>query len=268
VRDILTLFAAGVALSALLVASYSRRGTWVACCSTAMSVAVLIGWAFLSTIEDPSQVRAGFIWLAGQLPLVLDQRTLDELTMAIEQGSTSSLCGVKAHPACVASSRAGSPIPHDDDIPRSAGSSSEVRQAMQAASTTSWFEDSKEASRSSVIWLLDGPDVSVSSGIASRYLISGMNVSDKTLTGVHGTLKPDSSQHELELALNVQGHKLEDGSIPAGARFSLGFDFPKTSSPKQFGGAIFTFRYMYAGRQKATIQYLTPSMIVRFANRG
>jgi hypothetical protein len=99
-------------------------------------------------------------------------------------------------------------------------------------------------------------------------LISGINVSDKTLRGVRGTLKPDSSQRELELALNVQGNKFEDETvIPAGARFSLGLEVPKNNSPKQFGGAIFAFRYMYAGQQRATILYLTPSMIARFAKR-
>ena len=271
-RDTLTLFAAGVVLSALLVASYSRRGTWVACCSTAMSIAALVGWTFLSTIEDPSQVRAGFIWLAGQLPLVLDQRTLDDLTTAIEQGSTSSICGAKERPGCMtATSRTELPIPHDSDVPRSAGWSSDAGQAMQAAATPSWLEaktDSKQASRSPVIWLLDEPSVLVSSGIAPGFLISGINVSDKTLRGVRGTLKPDSSQRELELALNVQGNKFEDETvIPAGARFSLGLEVPKNNSPKQFGGAIFAFRYMYAGQQRATILYLTPSMIARFAKR-
>ena len=78
--------------------------------------------------------------------------------------------------------------------------------------------------------------------------------------------EPNSSQREFELALSVQVSDVEgDAVIPAGARFSLGF--PDTTSPKQ-GGAIFTFKYTYAGQEKATILYLTPSTIARFANRG
>jgi hypothetical protein len=233
-----------------------------------MSTAVFIGWLFLSTIEDPGQVRARLMWLAGQLPLVLDQRTLDDLTTAIAQGSTAAICDAKKRPGCMAAaSQTDPPISHDGDVPQNARSSSEAGQARRAGATTSWLEakrDVKEASGSPVLWL-DEPSAPVSSGVAPGFLISGINVSDATLRGVRGTLKPDSSQRELRLALNVQGNKLEDeNAVPAGARFSLGLEIPTTSNQKQFGGAIFAFRYMYAGQQKATIWYLTPSMIARF----
>lgn len=235
-------------------------------------MAVLVGCIFLSTIEVPSQVRAGLLWLASQLSPVLGQRTLDDVTAAIEQFSTYSICDGEERPGCITSAgRTESPIIRDSDGPRRAEVASEARQAMQAASATGWLEakkDSNKAARSPVIWLLDEPGVPVSSGTAPGFLITGINVSDETLTRVHGTLKPDSSQRELELALSLQENKFEGETvIPSGAQFSLGFEIPNTNSPKQ-GGAIFTFKYTYAGQEKATILYLTPSMIARSASRG
>jgi hypothetical protein len=266
----LTLFVSGVAISALLIASYSQRGMWVASCSTAMSIAALVGWLFIPTVEDPSKVRATLMWLAGQLPLVLDQQTLEDLTTAIAQGSTVPICDAKRRPGCMtAASQTVSPVSHHGDDSQSAGSSSEGRQAMQAGATFSGLEaktDVKEASGSPVIWLLDEPRAS--SG-APRFLISGINVSDATLDGVHATLKPDSSRRELELSLTVQGNKSEDNdAIPARARFSLGLEIPTTKKEELLEGAIFAFRYMYAGQQRATIWYLTPTLIARSAKRG
>jgi hypothetical protein len=235
----LTLFAASLTLLALLVASYTKRGTWLACGSTAMSMAVLVGCISFSTIEVPSQVRVGLMRLAGQLSPVLGQRTLDDVTAAIEQFSTYAICDEKERPRCVTSAgRIESPTFDDSDRPRRAEVASAAPQAMQAASTTGWLEAKKtsnEAARSPVIWLFDEPATPVSSGIAPGLLITGINVSDETLMRVHGTLKPDSSQRELELALS-QENKLEGETvIPSGARFSLGT--PNTNSPKQ-GGAM------------------------------
>jgi hypothetical protein len=63
-------------------------------------------------------------------------------------------------------------------------------------------------------------------------------VFDENLSRVRGTLKPDSSQRKLEFALSLQ-NKLEGETVIA-----LG-----ANSPKQ-GGAIFSFRYTYAGREE------------------
>jgi hypothetical protein len=236
-----------------------------------MSLAALSGSALLSTVHDPSKARDGLMRLAYQLPLALDQRPVDVLTTVIEQSSSKN-CGVKARSRSVtAAGRTESPVFHDSNVPRSAGSSPEARQAMQAASTASWLEakkDSEDASRSSVIWLLNEPSVLVASETAPRFAVSGINVSDQTLRGVHGTLKPDSSQQELKLALKVQGNKFGGDTIPAGARFSLESELPKADSPKQLAGAILTFRYINTGQQKTTIMYLTPSIIARLAKRG
>ena len=69
---------ASIAVLALFIASYIRRGAWIVCCSMSMSIAAFIGWPFILTIEEPRQVQAGLTWLSTQLPL--GQRTLANLT--------------------------------------------------------------------------------------------------------------------------------------------------------------------------------------------
>jgi hypothetical protein len=210
-----------------------------------MSTTLLIGWIFLSTTGDPNQARAGLLWLSDKLSIILDKQTLDDLTTAIAQDSTAAICAVNKRPGCA--------------------------QAMQAATIIGSLEverHAKENSGTPVTWLLDEPRPPVSSGLASGFLISGMNVSNATLRDVHGILKPDSTQRELELALNVQSNKLEDKDvIPAGARFSLGLEIPTTNSQNQFGGAVFIFRYVYAEQQTALFWHFTPAMTARLGTR-
>ena len=254
----MSLFAAGVALLALLIASYSRRSTWIALGSMTMSMAMLVGGLFLSTAQDPSQVRTRSAWIANQLSLVLGQKTLDDLTTAIEHVSTSLSCDAEQWPGCTTTASTDTPSPEPN--------------AMQAASTTGWFgskPESKPTSDSPVSWLLADPPAQASSSSAEGFSISGTNVSDQALEEVHAVLKPDSSKRALELVLNVEGHKSGDGAvIPAGARFSLVSESPNEDGSKQSGGAILSFRYIQAGQRKTSILYLTPAMVGRLANRG
>jgi hypothetical protein len=243
----LSLFAAGVALLALLFASYSRRSTWIALGSTTLSMAALIGCFFLSTIQDPGQVRTRIAWVGSQLPPVLDRQLSDDLTKAVEYLSKPSSCDASQRPECRATASAESPP---------AG-----REAMQADSTTSWLgtkqdaeptkPESKAASQYPVTWRLDEPHVPGSSSAAQGFLIGGTNVSDKALEEVHAVLKPDSSQRESALALDVEGHKFEAGTvIPAGARFSLVSATPNGDGSKQSGGAILRFDTCRPGNAK------------------
>jgi hypothetical protein len=262
----LSLFAAGAALLALLFASYSRRSTWIALGSIAMSMAALVGCLFVVTSHDPSQVRTRLAWMANQLPLVLDRQIAVDLKKAIEYLSTPSSCDASQRPECRATASAESPPA--------------AREAIQADSTTSWLgtkqdaeptkPESKAASQQyPVTWRLDEPHVQGSSSGAEEFSISGTNISDQALEEVHAVLKPDASQREVSLVLNVDGHKSEDGAvIPAGARFSLVPETPNEDVSKQSGGAILSFRYIQAGQRKTSILYLTPSMVARFANRG
>jgi hypothetical protein len=255
----LSLVAAGVALLALLFASYSRRSTWIALGSMTLSMAALIGCLFLSTAQDPEQIRTRVAWLANKLPLVLDPKTLNDLATAFERVSAPPSATASAEPPPVASKASAEPPPAES-------------KAMQAAATTSWLgskPESKATPDSPVAWRLGDQDVQVASTDAAGFLISGTNVSDQALENVRAVLKPDSNRHEVELALAVEGQKSEAGAvIPAGARFSLVSETPNQDGAEQFGGAILTFRYVQAGQRKTSILYLTPSMVARFANRG
>jgi hypothetical protein len=185
------------------------------------------------------------MWLAGQLSIVLDEQTLDDPTSAMARRSSAAVCDVNKKPGCTREMKAGTII-----------SSFDLKRDIEKSSGTP------------VTWLLDEPRPLVSSSRAVGFLISGINLSDSTLTEVRGALKPDTTEGELELALNVQGKKIEGkGAIPPGARFSLGLEITKTNSQNQFGGAIFIFRYIYAGQQTALFWHLTPSMTARLGKR-
>src|SRR4029453_8662902 len=88
----LSLFAAGVVVFVLFVASYSRRDTWLALCSMPMSMALVLGCLFLSTAHDHSQVRIWFAWAASKVPLVFDRQIADDLGAASEPLATSPRC--------------------------------------------------------------------------------------------------------------------------------------------------------------------------------
>ena len=81
----MSLFAAGVVLFALLVASYSGRRFWIALASTLVSMAALVGFLFVAMAKEPSQMRTGLAWLGAKLQLVLDQQTADQINRAIER---------------------------------------------------------------------------------------------------------------------------------------------------------------------------------------
>jgi hypothetical protein len=265
----MTLFVTGAAIFALLLASYSQRGAWAAWCSKGMSIAALVGLLLIPTVEDPSKLRASLTWLFRQLPLVLDQQTLDDLTAAIARGSSAAICDAKKGPGCVtAASHPVAPIAHDSETPQSSPLP-EAGEANQPGATVNGLaakRDAEDTSGSPVMWLLDEP-IAVSDG-SPRVLISGINVSNVTLNRVRATLKPDATQREVALDLKILGDKLDEEAIPAGAPFTLGLEMSTIESKKQIGGAIIAFRYTYLGKQRADIWYLTPPMIARFVKRG
>ena len=251
----MSLIAVGVIIFALLIATYSRRTTWLAFGSMTISMAALFGCLFLATIHDRSQIRPRLEWIAGTLPLALDRQTVDQLIASLESSHPASPCsagqsGCGTEPA--AAPRRAEPEP------------------VQAAAAP-WFDtspDPKTNSQSPVAWDLDEPGVQPPVTSPWGFSIGGINVSDAALEQVQAVLKPDSTGREFELVLDVEGSVLEGAPvIPAGARFSLVSESPEEDS-ESLGGAILSFRYVQAGQRKTSILYLTPSMLSRFANRG
>jgi hypothetical protein len=120
------------------------------------------------------------------------------------------------------------------------------------------------------------------------FSISGENQSDQPMTSVAGLIKPDEDRPELTLAVSVDmpggeasvvhppevhfAAPLADGVIPPHARFKLAFPFPVEAANGEhgvtaaevlatFGGLMLKVHYDYEGKQKAFMQYLSPSML-------
>jgi N-acetylmuramoyl-L-alanine amidase len=142
---VLSLFAAGVVVFVLFVASYSRRGTWLVLCSMSMSMALVFGCLFLSTIHDHSQVRMRFAWAAGKLSLVLDRQIADDLAVALEDLATSPRCNTGGR-GCSAATRALLPT------------KGVAKQPAAAAVRTETKPDPKEMSGYPVAWRLTDED--------------------------------------------------------------------------------------------------------------
>jgi N-acetylmuramoyl-L-alanine amidase len=136
----LSLFAAGAVVFVLFVASYSQRSTWLALCSMSMSMAVVFGCLFLSTVHDHSQVRKSFAWAASKLSLVLDRQIADDPASALEHLATSPRCDI-GRQGCSATT-SGALLPTKD-------------VAKQPAAVAGWTEtkpDPKAMSRYPVAW--------------------------------------------------------------------------------------------------------------------
>lgn len=251
----MSLIAVGVIIFALLIATYSRRNTWLALGSMTISMAVLFGCLFLATIHDRNQIRTRLEWIASDLALLLDRKTVDKLAASLESIQAPSSCGA-GQLGCG---------PEPTAAPRRA-----EREPVQAA-TAGWFDtepDPKANSQSPVAWDLNEPGVQLPVTSPWGFSIGGTNVSDRALEQVQAVLKPDSTLREFALVLDVEGNVLEgEPVIPAGARFSLVSEGPNDDG-SSLGGAILSFRYVQAGQRKSSILYLTPSMVARFANRG
>ena len=136
----MSLFVAGVFVFVLFVASYSQRSTWLALCSMSMSMAVVFGCLFLSTVHDHSQVRMSFAWAASKLSLVLDRQIAYDLAVALEHLAASPGCDIGRQGCSAATSAALLPT---------------KGVAKQPAAATGWTETKphfKATSRYPVAW--------------------------------------------------------------------------------------------------------------------
>ncbi len=120
------------------------------------------------------------------------------------------------------------------------------------------------------------------------FLISAENQTDQPMTSVTGEIKADGEPQELKLDVSIDmpggeaslvhppegsvAEPLADGVVPPHARFKLVFPFPVEAATGEhgvtaeevlatFGGLILKVHYEYEGKQKAFMQYLSPSML-------
>jgi hypothetical protein len=149
-----------------------------------------------------------------------------------------------------------------------------------------WFFEAKDrplAERS--IFIFTGTPEGVR---IKGFSISAENKSDQPLTGVSGILKPDVEGPDMPLSVTIDMPKGEAslanppeasaaeanaaGIVPAHSVFRLIFPFPEEPGLEQqgvtpeevvhtFGGLMLKVHYDVAGKEKAFMHYLSPTML-------
>ena len=135
----LGLFAAGFFVFVLFVASYSQRGTCLALCSMSMSMTLVFGCLFISTV-DHSQIRMRFASAARELPQFADWQIADDLASALEHLEIFPRCNI-GHQGCHAATSAAL-------LP----TKGVAKQPAAAAGWTETKPDPKAMSRYPVAW--------------------------------------------------------------------------------------------------------------------
>lgn len=274
----LDLLVAGLVLFLLFVATYSQRRTWVTLGSTALTIGLIAGFAFLSTAKETNPVRDGLKGLAAALPAGWDRRAM-ELANAVEQASVASAAARKRAaerpPERIFATSMWSISDWFDWDAWSWGSSSEAALETEAepepakaaappepspaigATASPEPELASEAPGAPIKWFLDAqlfaPD--------DTFAVTGANVSDQPLKVVRAELKPDGGAGKLTLALDVEGIGDTGAMVPPGARFRLKAEELTASQAEQRGGAILSVAYEQAGRRKTSIMYLTQAAL-------
>ena len=240
-----------------------------ACCSTAVSITLLLAGSLFLAFVDPgaAQTTRSF---AYQLSMLLDQSTRKDFASSLRQAASQNFRSAKSRdPANLKNKFGAAVIPPMATDARSSVSITGSSPAPHAKSP------SKEVSRSDVVWLFDQPEgpslfaLSDRDATVTGFLIDGENTSDQPLTDVEAVLIPDRNAGNLELALRLNDHSTDEPlrTIPSGAQFSLGYTLSNylTGSSNSFvekcGGVIFTFHYTHAGVPKSVIWYLSPSRL-------
>ena len=127
----LSLFAAGAVVFVLFVASYSKRDSWLALCSVSMSMALVLGCLFLSTVHDNGQLRMRFAWAASKLPQLVDRQIADDPVSAHEHLATSPRCKIGQQGCNAAASAALLPTKDVAKQPAAAAAWTETKPAWR-----------------------------------------------------------------------------------------------------------------------------------------
>ena len=179
-----------------------------ACCSTAVSITLLLAGSLFLTFVDPGAARTTRSF-AYQLSMLLDQST----RRTLRPFSGKPLPKISDPRRVV--TRRNLKIRTGTSLPlsfRPCHSTRALVQALLALSAPHTKSPSKEASRSDVVWLFDqqeGPSLFASSdqgATVTGFLISGENTSEQPLTDVEAVLIPDKNAGNFELALGLTNH--------------------------------------------------------------
>ena len=165
------------------------------------------------------------------------------------------------------------------------------------ARTTTVADIAPEETFSGITWTFNEPDLPLPeravftlSGTPESFRINGLSVSgvnnsDRPLTGLQGVLKPDVQRPDLRLSLQVdekqtpagedaahQTAAVVPGTVPAHTPFRLVFPFPPEAMGGEdgitvdeffdsYGGLLLKLRYEIEGVEKSVIQYLGPDLL-------
>jgi|GEM_PF-695641 len=225
-----------------------------------------------------AQVRSGFASRARQVEALaahaqawLRTRDLDLSRMMIIAGAVLLVCG-------------GLLLGGGLFLRAGAGPTAAPAAEEEAGSGIAWtFQEPGLPLPDRAVFTLSGTPASFRINGLS---LGGVNLSDHTLTGVEGVLKPDVKRPDLRLSLEVDAETPPVGegdtevnvmpagpdAVPAGASFRLVFLFPPEAMDGEdgitvdeyfdsYGGLLLKLRYSVEGTQKSLIQYLPPEML-------
>jgi hypothetical protein len=186
-----------------------------ACCSTAVSITLLLAGSLFLAFVDPgaAQTTRSF---AYQLSMLLDQSTRKDFASSLRQAASLNFRSAKGlDPANLKNNLGASVITPMAPDARSGVSITGTSPAPQSKSP------SKEVSRSDVFWLFDQPEgpslfaLSDRGATATGFHIEGENASNQPLTDVKAVLIPDRNAGNLELALSLRNHSTEEPCGPS-----------------------------------------------------
>jgi hypothetical protein len=246
----------------------------VACCSTAVSITLLLAGSLFGAFVDPGAARTTRSF-AYQLSMLLDQSTRKDFASVLRQAASQNFRSTESRDPANSKDRLWTGTIAAAVIPPLAPDARSSVSATSSAPAHHTKSPSKETSRSEVVWLFDqqeGPSLFVLSdqgATVTGFLIDGENASDQPLTDVKAVLITDRNAGNIEIALSLRNHSTDEPvrAIPSGAQFRLAYTLSNylTGSSDAFvekcGGVIFTFHYTRAGVQKAVIWYLSPSRL-------
>ena len=263
--------------------SYSEMraiGRLLACCSAAISMAVMLGGALLPFLSQPGQLPSGFSWFANQLS---NARNSDVSCLNKEElapASRQSL-GERTGPAIKSGPEVSDPIGTvismtADVSPDVSGSPDASVPPTNSPRHLDTAVQSRGSSGVTIDWLFDKPGgksvlalSDFGNGVVVTGLsIDGINMSDLPLTQIRAIVKPDKSSDRIELILSLPEQRSSGGTVPPGTRFSLVYRLPEHPNGvpidaflAKIGGMVFTFKYTLGGKQRTLITHLPEATI-------
>ena len=168
-----------------------------ACCSTAVSITLLLAGSLFLAFVDPSAARTTRSF-AYQLSLLLDQSTRKDFAFSLREAAFQKFRSATSRDPVDLKNKFGTAV-----IPRLAPPSRSSVSITGSSPVPHANTPPKEVSRSDVVWLFDQPEgpslfaLSDRDATVTGFLIDGENTSDQPLTDVKAVLLPDRNAEKF-----------------------------------------------------------------------